>query len=829
MKKLITSFFFFVVLFGLQISAVKAASTTLSLSSNNDGDTVQMSVSCDPNASVLLLYQNTSGVNSLKYIGTSNSSGYYSTNLSMSSLGIAPGSSVQVKVNNQTSPSVAWPYSNVSGSGAITLNQTGLILTVGGSSTLNISNIGSNKIYLLNNTNPQVANIGLSGSQATIYANTYGQTVATICVLGTTSNCASAYITVQNSGAQPLTLSQSNLTIAYGQSSQVLILNSTGNYTILNNSNPSVITASLNAQTITLNASNNGGAAAITVCATDMSACGIINATVGSISSSSFTFSQTTPTLSIGQALAISISGTGSSYNISSNSNSSIVSASVSGSSLSLIGNSAGSSVITVCSSQGNCNSLTATVGYSSTGGPITLSQSNLWLQAGQAVSVVISGGTAPYSFLNDSKSASYFQTSLNNNILTLTGTNAGSANLSVCSAGGACTSLSVLVNGVSTNTQLTFGNNNLNLQAGGTSDVTLYGSGGYYISSSVNQNVATITINGNKATINAISAGSANATVCQSSGQCGVIYVSVSSTNSLVPIAFSNSNPTVSVGQNFSVSISGGSSNVYYVSSNSNPAIAQANVSSNILSLTGNVVGSSVITVCSATNNCNSLSVTVNSAVASNPNNSNNTSTTTPSTTPSNTSTPSNSESQIISSGNIGLITSARNTALEKKDLTLYINPLIKGLKLSSAAISNLNYFVVYGTPSTLKIGAGERAGVLGSYLSAYKKLPVTESEWFDLIKISSGNQPVGLSVAAESQAKSEFKKVYNRAPAMATSSTDLSAVKIIAYGLRFPNRNANGEKVAIKTFYRVYGHNPVNPLAWNIVRAIAYSGVVK
>ncbi|MEI6835723.1 MAG: hypothetical protein WCK59_02720 [Candidatus Falkowbacteria bacterium] len=829
MKKLITLFLFAVALFGLQISIASAASTTLSLSSTGEGDNVQISVSGDPSSGVLLLFQKTSGTSFIKYLGSSNASGYYSATFSTADLDVAPGSSVQVKINNQLSASVNWPYNSVTNSGAITLSKTGLILSVGGNNTININNLGSNKVYLLNNTNPQVANINLSGSQATVYANAYGQTVATICVLGTTSNCASAYITVQNSGAQPLTLSQSNLTIAYGQSSQVSILNSTGNYTILNNSNPNVITASLNAQTITLNASNNGGSAAITICTTDMSACGIINATVGSLSSSALTFNQTAPTLAVGQTLIVTISGSDGPYNISSNSNSSIVNAFISGNTLNLVGNGVGSSVVTVCSSQGNCNSLTATVSYASNGGALSLSQTNLWLQVGQAASVVVSGGTAPYSFLNDASSATYFQTSLNNNILTLTGISAGSANINVCSAGGACKQLSVLVNGVSSNTQLTFGNNNLNLRVGATSDVTLYGSGGYYISNSVNQNVATIVVNGNKATVTAVGAGSANATVCQTGGQCGVIYVSVTATNSLIPIAFNASNPTLSVGQNFSVSISGGSSNVYYISSNSNPAIVQANISGSILSLTGNVSGSSVINICSATNNCNSLSVTVNNVVTPvivAP---------TPTTTPTSTPTPvvNTDEALLIFNGNVETIASKvgakRNTATEKNYLTRYTKPLLVGLKLSTAAINNLNYFIVYGTPSTVKLGAGERAGVLGSYLSAYKKLPTALTDWSDLIRISTGNQPVGLSVAAENQAKLEFKKVYNRAPAMATSNTDLSAVKIIAYGLRFPIRNASAEKAAVKAFTKVYAHAPISPLAWNIVRAITYSGVIK
>jgi hypothetical protein len=50
-----------------------------------------------------------------------------------------------------------------------------------------------------------------------------------------------------------------------------------------------------------------------------------------------------------------------------------------------------------------------------------------------------------------------------------------------------------------------------------------------------------------------------------------------------------------------------------------------------------------------------------------------------------------------------------------------------------------------------------------------------------------------------------------------------------VIAYGLLPLQRNLNSEKVAIKTFTAVYRHAPVNALAWNIVRAIAYSGATR
>jgi len=371
-----------------------AAVPLLSLA-NGDGDSVNVTVTGDPNSSVLLSYQKSTGGSYLQYIGTTNANGNYSTTISTATYSILPSSPVYIMVNSQQSATVSWPYSLTTGAGAITFNKTGLVLTVGQAQTLTVNNSGSNLLYLLSNSNPQIANVSISSGQVTVSPNTYGQTVFTVCVLGTTSNCASAYVTVQNSGAQALTFSQNSLTIAYNQSATVSILNgnnSTGGYSVLNNSNPSIVSTSISGSTLTLTANSNSGVASITVCTTDMSSCGIVSASAGTVTSTGLTFSQTAPTMLIGQSLSINISG-GTNCNISSNSNSSVVSASINNSnnSLSLTANSTGSSVITVCSASGNCNSLTATVGYASTGGPISLSQNNLWLQVGQSVSVTVS------------------------------------------------------------------------------------------------------------------------------------------------------------------------------------------------------------------------------------------------------------------------------------------------------------------------------------------------------------------------------------------------------------------------------------------------------
>ncbi|MEI6835540.1 MAG: chitobiase/beta-hexosaminidase C-terminal domain-containing protein [Candidatus Falkowbacteria bacterium] len=167
-------------------------------------------------------------------------------------------------------------------------------------------------------------------------------------------------------------------------------------------------------------------------------------------------------------------------------------------------------------------------------------------------------------------------------------------------------------------------------------------------------------------------------------------------------------------------------------------------------------------------------------------------------------------------------------NPAIEQGGLSKY--KVILGLDkaLNNEEKLTVNNFIVYGTLSTKRLGAGERAGVINSYYQAYNKMPNTEAEWSDVLKIASGRWPSERSAAAEAQAKVEFKRVYARSAVM-TSNIDENAIMVIAYGLLPLERNLISEKTAIKTFKWVYGHAPVSALSWNVVRAIAYSGAAR
>lgn len=175
------------------------------------------------------------------------------------------------------------------------------------------------------------------------------------------------------------------------------------------------------------------------------------------------------------------------------------------------------------------------------------------------------------------------------------------------------------------------------------------------------------------------------------------------------------------------------------------------------------------------------------------------------------------------------GNMAANRNPKAEVSGYNKYTSSLISGISgLEQSNVYALTNFIIYGTETTEILGAGERAGVLNSYKSAFGKLPKTENEWQDAVKIANGRWPSEKSEAALNKGKKEFKKVYLREPDM-NNPNDNAAVTVITYGLRPSDRNLNSEKAGILTFKHIYGYNPSSATDWDIARAIAYSGAVR
>lgn len=160
------------------------------------------------------------------------------------------------------------------------------------------------------------------------------------------------------------------------------------------------------------------------------------------------------------------------------------------------------------------------------------------------------------------------------------------------------------------------------------------------------------------------------------------------------------------------------------------------------------------------------------------------------------------------------------------------------KPASVDAAMLERIVAYITYGTPTTLKIGAGERAGVLNSYIAACGKVPSTQDQWADLLKIAGGRFPTGACDLTKERAGTNFKRVYKR-DARKDNANDQAALTIMQYGLLpvkavkageqaaiVPNRDTQKEKQAILAFKKIFGFYPSAATAWNVVRAIAYSG---
>ena len=176
-----------------------------------------------------------------------------------------------------------------------------------------------------------------------------------------------------------------------------------------------------------------------------------------------------------------------------------------------------------------------------------------------------------------------------------------------------------------------------------------------------------------------------------------------------------------------------------------------------------------------------------------------------------------------------LGRLGIKRDLAKEQVSIKHYAHDLLDGVKdFSKDNEHALVNFLTYGTETTKYLGEGERAGVVNSYKSAFGKLPKTEEDWQDAIKIANGRWPNERSLITEKNAEEAFKKIYKRSSNRANPHDD-AAITVISYGLRPSDRNMDSEKAGIKSFRAIYGYSPKTATAWDIVRAIAYSGATR
>jgi ferredoxin len=477
-------------------------------------------------------------------------------------------------------------------------------------------------LFLSSNSSPSVANVTISGNTITITANLVGSTTVNVCSLANTTNCASFTVTVQSSSISPITFSQSNVTVPYSQNISVTIGGGTGTYSVVSNSSPTVIQATVSGSTVNLYGSANSGTSVITVCSSNMSSCGVINATASPASTSSIVFSQNNPSLTPGQVSSVTVSGGTGSYYVSSNTNTGVVQTNIVGNTLTLTGNAVGSSVVTVCASTGGCGLLNVTVATAGTS--ISLSQTTATLTVGQIINVLATG--AGNYIIQNNTNPNVASASVSGNTVIINGISVGTSNITVCQSGGQCAIIYVTVTSSSSGSTFAPSPSTLTIPVGQTANSALPGSGSYYISNNSAPSIATALVNGSYVAVTGVSAGTANITLCQSFGQCAILGVTVTGTSTTVTNTTSTpttvSTPSImltqvlSVGQGINLMISGGAI-PYSLSSNSG-SVFTAKLTGSVLTLTGVGAGISSINICSSNNICGTVNVVVVKAAGS-------------------------------------------------------------------------------------------------------------------------------------------------------------------------------------------------------------------
>lgn len=273
---------------------VSAAVTPTFALANSNSNIVSISVSADPNASVLLYYYpNNSSNTSSTNIGTTDGSGNMNTTLNANNYNIQPGSMVYIVVNGQQSQTRTWPnYSNNNYGGSVYLSQNSININSLGNASVYINGGSSNGYYISSNSNSSVVSAYVSGNTINLSANSSsGSSTIVVCSNSSGSSCSTLYVTVNNNSGyngNPITINPSNISLGIGQNANVNIYGGNNYYYLSSGSNSYIVNTTISGNTINLYG-RNPGSETLVVCSSNIgsgnnynySSCANLYVTVG--------------------------------------------------------------------------------------------------------------------------------------------------------------------------------------------------------------------------------------------------------------------------------------------------------------------------------------------------------------------------------------------------------------------------------------------------------------------------------------------------------------------------------------------------------------------
>ena len=173
-----------------------------------------------------------------------------------------------------------------------------------------------------------------------------------------------------------------------------------------------------------------------------------------------------------------------------------------------------------------------------------------------------------------------------------------------------------------------------------------------------------------------------------------------------------------------------------------------------------------------------------------------------------------------------LGLLGRQRDLTLEAR-LDRRLTSRVASDATDQTILQTIRNFVTYGTPSTQRLGAGERAGAVASFRAAYGRLPADICDWQDVVRLADTKQPTR-SQSRDLAAASTYMAVYGHDLRLG-NITEAIAHSLIGYGIRPQKRDLDAENKALGAFSRTFGKLPANTDEWDTNRALAYSGLAQ
>lgn len=255
------------------------------------------------------------------------------------------------------------------------------------------------------------------------------------------------------------------------------------------------------------------------------------------------------------------------------------------------------------------------------------LSLSNVTLALQQKVTINAIGNS-PGVYLQSNSNAVAASVQANGKQLTITANQPGVSQVGVCTVGtaGECSNLAITVQFPSI---VKLSQTDILLSPGQTTTVTISGGSGAYTISNSNAASVSATLSSTTLSLSAVTVGGTGITICDSANNaaCSTLYVNVaantagaastSTAGAATGVNFSNGNPTVVMGTDTTISLTGGGGNgsAYFVLNNSRTDLVRATTNGASLVLTGLGAGSATLLVCARGGDCGTLPVTVASS----------------------------------------------------------------------------------------------------------------------------------------------------------------------------------------------------------------------